>query len=360
MRAARAPRERARAPPNSSRRRSSSGVSSSGAGSSTVISTRALRPGERRRGWCERRGGGDGCRGLGLDDGGWRGGEGRGLGVEPRGQAAARRAAAGSRRIRAGRAEKLDRRRPAGRCSGPLSRRTLRTGCGSTSGASRSRSSSSMRCGCAPTGCTKRSRTRVTGAARCRNCTSSRLHAAATLAQELAQVVEQGLEHTPEPVGVGDLGFEVAPRGELSLRGIRRTRLLQRDPWHGRAWRAGPGRSDARNRRAAGAGIHPRCARPWCRASRRCVRASARTRAAATPAAQPARRGCARTRAAASADLPREPQRCERRRRDRKAHRGARGSGESPAAGAGTAAAHRRTAAGCRALRAARRRAARG
>ena len=45
-----------------------------------------LRPGERRRGWCERRGGGDGCRGLGLDDGGWRGGEGRGLGVEPRGQ----------------------------------------------------------------------------------------------------------------------------------------------------------------------------------------------------------------------------------------------------------------------------------
>ena len=53
-----------------------------------------------------------------------------------------------------------------------------------------------------------------------------RLHATATLAQELAEFFEQGDERQAKPCGIGDFGFEVAPRGKAFACNIRRTRLL--------------------------------------------------------------------------------------------------------------------------------------
>ena len=120
--------------------------------------------------------------------------------------------------------------------SGPLSRRTLRTGCGSTRRASRSRSRPAMRCGCAPTGCTKRSRTRVTGAVAMPQLHFERLHAATALAQEAAQLVEQRLERAAQALGVGRVSGSRSRRGvEFLAGGKGRAGFRHAGRSHGRA-----------------------------------------------------------------------------------------------------------------------------
>ena len=64
-------------------------------------------------------------------------------------------------------------------------------------------------------GCMKRSRTRVGGHFTVPQLQFERLHRAAALAQEAAQLFEQRLERAAKPLGVADLRLEIAPRREF-------------------------------------------------------------------------------------------------------------------------------------------------
>ncbi len=155
-----------------------------------------------------------------------------------------------------------------------------------------------------------------------------RLHATATLAQELAQFFEQGGERQAEPCGIGDFGFEVAPRGKAFACGIRRARLLHTTRGaieRGKQLLAEAAREAiARQAQAVAHGAHAHGAERLDAAfgpPGAIERQRRKPRSQFVPVAYEHGSRAERTRA-------REPQRCQRRRRDRKASRRARGIGE--------------------------------
>jgi len=151
-----------------------------------------------------------------------------------------------------------------------------------------------MCCGWPPTGCTNRSRTRVTGAVRCRNCTSSACTPRSRWRRKRHRSSSRGSSARPGDrcgrVRVRARGGRRISRWRKGRAGFGR-RPVARSSDASRSWpkrRAKPSRGKRRQ--------SPPCARPWPPAFPAYARASARSSpAAAAPAARRDRPCCART-----------------------------------------------------------------